>query len=253
MTAYYNENNPHAAQWLKNLIDAGHIARGDVDDRSIHDVRGKDLHGYDQCHFFAGIGGWSLALRMAGWPDGRPVWTGSCPCQPFSAVGERRGFADPRHLWPEWLRLIGERHPPIAFGEQSAQATDWIGLVRSDMEAVGYAMGIMPIEAASAGAHQLGDRFWFVAASDIPKFFWQSPAGEQPEHEQDTRTRPRYGRRDYIWRCGADGKKRRVDARIDLLAHGVPGRMGKMRGFGNAITPPAAAAFIAASVEAIRH
>ncbi len=84
MTAYYNEFDPAAEAWLRELIKAGEIAPGDVDTRSIEDVRPSDLRGYTQCHFFAGIGGWSLALRMAGWPDDRPVWTGSCPCQPFT-------------------------------------------------------------------------------------------------------------------------------------------------------------------------
>lgn len=65
MRAYYNEIDPYAAQWLRNLIAAGHIAPGDVDERSIADVRADDLVGYTQCHFFAGIGVWSHALRMA--------------------------------------------------------------------------------------------------------------------------------------------------------------------------------------------
>jgi DNA (cytosine-5)-methyltransferase 1 len=67
------------------------------------------LRGFTQCHFFAGIGVWSYALRLAGWPDDRPVWTGSCPCQPFSAAGKGAGFADERHLWPAWHHLIRER------------------------------------------------------------------------------------------------------------------------------------------------
>lgn len=82
--AYYNEIDPFAAEWLCNLIRSGHIAPGEVDTRSIEDVRPKDLDGFTQCHFFAGIGVWSYALRNAGWSDSRPVWTGSCPCQPFS-------------------------------------------------------------------------------------------------------------------------------------------------------------------------
>ena len=118
MTAYYNEPEPYAAQWLRNLIAAGHIAAGDVDGRDIQDVTPDDLTGYTQCHFFAGLGGWSYALRLAGWPDDRPVWTGSCPCQPLSSAGQRKGAADERHLWPAFFELIAECHPSTAFGEQ---------------------------------------------------------------------------------------------------------------------------------------
>jgi DNA (cytosine-5)-methyltransferase 1 len=136
MKAYYNEIDPFCAQWLRNLIDAGHIAPGDVDNRSIEDVRPDDLKGYAQCHFFAGIGVWSLALRRAGWPDERPVWSGSCPCQSFSAAGKRKGFADERHLWPTWFHLIAQRRPPVVFGEQVASKDGyaWLDLVQTDME-----------------------------------------------------------------------------------------------------------------------
>ena len=99
MIAYYNEIDPFAAEWLRNLIAAGHVMAGDVDERSIVEVSADDLAGYDRCHFFAGIAGWDLALQLAGWED-RPVWTGSCPCQPLSSAGQRKGHADKRHLWP---------------------------------------------------------------------------------------------------------------------------------------------------------
>ena len=164
--AYYNEFEPQTAAWLRELIAEGHVAPGDVDERSISDVQPSDLDGYTQCHFFAGIGGWSHALRLAMWPDARPVWTGSCPCQPFSAAGKRKGFSDERHLWPEFHRLIQERRPAVVFGEQVAAAAQWLGLVRSDLEALGYAVGAIPMEAASAGADHLRDRFWFVADTD---------------------------------------------------------------------------------------
>ena len=165
MIAYYNEIDPYAAQWLRNLIDAGHIAPGIVDERSIEDVRPSDLHGFTQCHFFAGIGVWSLALRNAGWADDRAVWTGSCPCQPFSAAGKGAGFADERHLWPAFHHLIEQRRPAIVLGEQvaSKDADPWVDLVHADLEAVGYAFGGVPFPAAGVGAPHIRDRLYWVA------------------------------------------------------------------------------------------
>jgi DNA (cytosine-5)-methyltransferase 1 len=189
--AYYNEIDPYAAQWLRNLIAAGHIMRGEVDERSIVDVRGSDLAGFTQCHFFAGIGIWSRALRRAGWYDIRPAWTGSCPCQPFSVAGKQAGLADPRHLWPEFRRLIEECDPPVVFGEQVAAATDWLRIVRSDLEALGYAVGGIPLEAASAGADHFRDRYWFVADRDfeLPGTEWLQPGGKLSRPSGDSEDR----------------------------------------------------------------
>jgi DNA (cytosine-5)-methyltransferase 1 len=164
--AYYNEIDPYCAQWLRNLISKNLIAPGHVDERSILDVKPYELEPYTQCHFFAGIGGWSYALRLAGVPDHRKVWTGSCPCQPFSLAGSRRGFADDRDLWPFWNYLIAQRRPAEILGEQVASATEWLARTRSDLEEMDYAVGCMPIEAASDGAPQLRDRYWFVADDD---------------------------------------------------------------------------------------
>jgi DNA (cytosine-5)-methyltransferase 1 len=163
--AYYNELDPYAADWLRNLIAAGHIAAGDVDQRSIADVRPDDLRGYTQCHFFAGIGVWSYALRLAGWPDDRPVWTGSCPCQPFSAAGKRQGFADDRHLWPVWARLIAVCRPVVVFGEQvtGPAGERWLDLVHADLETMGYAVGAVVLPAAGVGAPHGRHRLFFVA------------------------------------------------------------------------------------------
>jgi site-specific DNA-cytosine methylase len=171
MSAYYNEIDPYAAAWLRNLIRDGHIADGVVDERSISDVKPEELYEFTQCHFFAGIGVWSHALRSAGWEDDRPVWTGSCPCQPFSGAGTRKGMADERHLWPHWFHLIEECRPPTVFGEQvaSKDGLGWIDLVQADMEGSDYAIGAFDLCSAGFGAPHIRQRLWFVADTDNPR------------------------------------------------------------------------------------
>lgn len=168
MAVYYNEFNPDAAAMLRQLIADGVIAPGDVDDRSITEVSPDDIKKYSQCHFFAGIGGWSIALRMAGWPDDRPVWTGSAPCQPFSTAGKQKGKTDERHLFPVWLGLIRELRPATLFGEQVAAAVThgWLDDVYQGLEEVGYAVGASILPACSVGAPHRRDRLWFVAHRD---------------------------------------------------------------------------------------
>ncbi|WP_368926446.1 DNA cytosine methyltransferase [Citrobacter freundii] len=176
--AYYNEIDQFAAQWLRNLIAGGHIAPGEVDERSIEDVTPDDLRGFTQCHFFAGIGVWSHSLRLAGWPDDKPVWTGSCPCQPFSAAGKGNGFDDERHLWPSFFHLISECKPQHIFGEQvaSGNANTWFDLVQADMEGLEYAFGIVPFTSAGIGAPHIRERAYWVANASSE---YESAAGNE--------------------------------------------------------------------------
>ena len=194
MPAYYNEIDPHAAQWLRKLIADGHIAPGDVDERSIVEVRPDDLRGYEQCHFFAGIGGWSYALRLAGIPNDRPVWTGSCPCQPFSSAGKQRGCEDERHLWPTFFSLIRECRPASVFGEQVAGVNGlaWIDHVFADLEDENYAVGAADLPACGAGAPHRRQRLFWVANAN--------------RSEQQTRDRIARTKRQENVRCpGANG------------------------------------------------
>lgn len=167
--AFYNEIDKFAAAWLRNLIAAGHIAPGDVDERDIRDIRPTDLDGYTQCHFFAGIGVWSRSLRNAGWPDDRPVWTASCPCQPLSTAGSRLGFADERHLWPHFFHLVEYHRPPEVLGEQvaSKDGLAWVDLVSADMEGADYTFGVKDICAAGFGAPHIRQRLVFVGARGL--------------------------------------------------------------------------------------
>lgn len=230
MNNYYNENDPYCAQWLRNLIAAGHIAPGDVDERSIIDVKPDDLTGYDQCHFFAGIGGWSYALRIAGWPNDCPVWTGSCPCQPLSGMGQRKGHIDERHLWPAFHALIAECSPATVFGEQvaSKDGCEWFSAIRIDLEELGYAVGGANLCGAAAGSPQIRQRLFFVANSlQKQKRTWRFNG------MQESQRNPWAGLLRPPRSCVANGISRNVD---------------QVGAFGNAIIPQIAAEFIIASI-----
>ena len=333
VTAYYNDNDRGACEWLRELIKTGLIPDGDVDERSIWDVEPSELKGYTQCHFFAGIGGWAYALQLAGWPEDREVWTGSCPCQPFSCAGKGLAERDERHLWPAFRRLISECGPATAFGEQVASAAGrvWLAGVRADLEAMDYEVGASDICAAGVGAPHIRQRLFWVGhaesrngevllqqrrpqqasaesrgagrssgladatearregaenagadcddAGEGPRCLQSERSGQasglgdsggpglerQPRHGDGEREPgrlktdtarpateagdvPNFWSNSTLIPCG-DGKARRVEPSIQPLAHGVPGRVGLLRGAGNAISPQVAQAFIEAFVE----
>jgi len=323
VSIYYNENEPFAAQWLRNLMAADLIALGEVDERDIRDVRPEDVQGFAQVHWFAGIGIWSHALREAGWPDDRPVWTGSCPCQPFSQAGKRTGFTDERHLWPAWFWLIEQCRPGVILGEQVANAFDWLDLVSTDLEGAGYRVGTVDTCAAGFGAPQIRQRLYWVAESGgaglpgrqeqpareereaaersgLPSRVANSvterrgggplrdgiqagPSEDQPpgssrpcrvaypgrvrcdtpgsgvpgteeaagtEHGDDASGYCGSGfwsRAD--WVACRDGKSRPVEPGTFPLAHGIAGRVGRLRAYGNALCAPQAEAFVRAYME----
>jgi DNA (cytosine-5)-methyltransferase 1 len=178
---YYNEWDSFAADWLRELIKDGLIPYGEVDNRSIADVRPEDLKGFTQCHFFAGIGGWSRALQLAGWSSDRPVWTGSPPCQSFSTAGKGKGKDDERHLWPVFFNLIRECQPPTVFGEQVAAAIryGWLDDLQTDFEKEGYAAGAFVLPAGGIGAPHKRERLFFVADSHNERHEWSQEAGRQ--------------------------------------------------------------------------
>lgn len=254
MAAYYNEIDPHAAEWLRSLIKVGVIADGEVDTRSIEDVRPSEIRGFTQCHFFAGIGVWSYALRQAGWSDDRRVWTGSCPCQPFSTAGKAGGFADERHLWPAFFHLIEECNPSVVFGEQVASddGLAWFDLVQADLENASYAAAALDLCAAGVGAPHIRQRLFWVGHADDARLEGHAGNGDERRVESQVGSTAEAGRpvggfwADAEWLDFRDGKKRPVQPGIRPMVDGTASHMGRSRAYGNAIVAPLAAEFIKA-------
>lgn len=184
MAVYYNDADPAACEWLRELIAARLLPAGEVDERSILEVEPTELRGFAQCHFFAGIGGWPYALRLAGVAEDLSVWTGSPPCQPFSQAGQRKGQDDDRHLAPAFLRLVAACRPGLVFGEQVASAAvlgpvgsaagtapsgpagwAWFDALANALEAASYAVAAADLPAASVGAPHIRQRLFFGAVA----------------------------------------------------------------------------------------
>lgn len=251
---YYNEIDPFACQWLDNLMKKGLIAKGFIDNRSIEDVNPNELSEFTQCHFFAGIGVWSLALRKAGWSDDEPVWTGSCPCQPFSQAGKGNGFTDERHLWPSWFHLIEQCKPSTIFGEQvaSKDGLAWLDLVQSDLEAADYTNAAVDLCAAGFGAPHIRQRLWFVAHPKGKRWVGSenstAPAG-RISTEKRSSVDGYWAQAE--WGECSDGKLRPFESQSFPLANGTAGRVGRLRAYGNAINAEVATAFIGAYRESL--
>lgn len=254
---YYNENNKFLVKWLESLIEHKHIPDGYVDNRSIVDVKPKDLQGFSQCHFFAGIGGWSLALKLIDWPEEKQVWTGSCPCQPFSVAGNKKGFSDERHLWPYFFELIRECRPTIVFGEQVSSHLGllWLDSVFTDLESAEYATAAANLCAAGVGAPHIRQRLYWVADSKCHRQQEQGEVG-RPSNSKESKVKKTNRTVDVSnfnnwslteWVKCHDGKQRPVEPGIHPLANGVSARMEQLRAYGNAIVPQVAAMFIQAS------
>jgi DNA (cytosine-5)-methyltransferase 1 len=268
MRAYYNDNDGFAADWCRNLIRDGLVTPGTVDSRNIEEVKPHDLDEYDRCHFFAGVAGWDLALQLAGWPADAPVWTGSCPCQPYSLAGKRLGDKDPRNLWPEFCRLIRECHPPVVLGEQVASAVGqgWLDRVFADLERENYACGAAVLGAHSVGAPHIRQRLFWVAYSSGQRLLWEKrtdatgvpPGMSGPGFESGCR---------YF-----HGRRISAEPGAFPLANGIPAKLGlgepallrmarraranqagRLKAYGNSIVPQLAATFVRAAIEGIER
>ncbi len=245
--AYYNDNDLFVVKWLRKLSLSGEITYGQVDKRSITEIQPKELASYKRVHLFAGIGGWDYALQLAGWPEELPVWTGSCPCQPFSVAGKRKGINDKRHLWPEFYRLIKKQHPTIVFGEQVSgkDSRKWFRQVKFDLEELGYRVAIADLCAASVGAGHQRHRLYWVADT-----FGAGCKGLVQKRES---------LRLFQGKASTQRNNRIIPSGIfdipdpdDISAsNGLSKKMGILHAYGNSIVPQVAAVFIRSYMDVV--
>lgn len=267
MKIFCNEWDEYAAQWIRNLSNAGEIPDCDVSEKSITDLTADDLNGYDQCHFFAGIAGWPLALKWAGLSDTKGIWTGSPPCQPFSLAGKKLGKDDERHLAPVWIRLIREKRPSIIFGEQVASAIShkWIDELKDNLEAEGYAFGFSVLTGDVIGAPHERKRIFFGAikmdnASEMYAEWnnYKLLNKQEGERQKGREAGPSdFGSSFEGWENNEihtsqhDSKNRICKPGIPLLVNGVSTAMGRISAYGNAIIPGVGTFFIDNFMEAV--
>ena len=221
---------------------------------------------------FSGIGGLDLGLERAGmeviwqseidpygcrvlkkhWPEVvyhgnikeinwgdvvRPdIICGGYPCQPFSTAGKRNGTDDPRHLWP-WVReAISELRPRYAILENvRGHITLGLSTVLGELAIIGYNAEWQIISAASVGAPHLRERVIIVAYPDIRKIGgrngWYATDRSQVFSGRD------YDRGTQSYE---GGQWWAIEPDVGRVAHGVPSRVDRLRGLGNAVVPQVA-------------
>jgi DNA (cytosine-5)-methyltransferase 1 len=117
--------------------------------------------------------------------DSIDIITGGYPCQPFSIAGRQKGEQDPRHLWPEYFRLVKELRPTWVIGENvSGHIKLGLDTVIEDLESEDYSVRPFSISASSIGANHQRERIWILAHSRRSQW----PRAElRGENENETR------------------------------------------------------------------
>jgi len=191
------------------------------------------------------------------------IITGGYPCQPFSVAGRKKGEDDPRHLWPEYFRLVKECRPTWVIGENvSGHIKLGLDTVISDLESEDYAVRPFSISASSIGANHQRERVWIVANSRRPRGPW-SELREENENETRKENANQFERSSSTSSSSADtnGKgSQRYGSEYELrksqeerktswsrwwesepdvgrVAYGIPKRVDRLKSLGNSLVP----------------
>jgi len=210
---------------------------------------------------------------------GVTLLTGGFPCQPFSVAGKQRGKDDNRYLWPEMLRVIQEARPTWIIGENVAGIVNLaLDRIHADLEAQDYEVESFIIPACAVNAPHKRDRVWIVANSKRKRLeghAWNDDSRRERERERESdwinfrescsgfmanpnfeRTQIQTARqqstiqmfrsdgKDWAFIEDPNGKRRRIKSSICGVAYGIPRRVDRIKGLGNAIVPQVAAEII---------
>ena len=200
------------------------------------------------------------------------------PCQPFSVAGKQRGTEDDRHLWPFISQIIAHKRPAFCVLE-NVYGHLALGLdeVLADLEAQDYAARAFIVPACAVNAPHRRDRIWIIAANVA-----NTSSGRPQEHghgeTDDAVQRGKAladtdnegsqgrlsGRQDTQWqsehghaRCSGAAHRQpakdwwAVEPAMGRVAHGIPGRVDRLKGLGNAIVPQIAMQ-IGLTIKAVR-
>ena len=202
-------------------------------------------------------------IKAIDWATLEPVdlMCGGFPCQPFSLAGKRRGTADDRYLWPAMLSGIQQLQPTWIIGENvPGLVGPVLDTVLSDLETAGYDVQTLAVPACAFDSSHIRQRIWIVAYSEKHGRVTEgrSSSGCEGESEQPLQTMADSSIEQWDrwrdWTCGWEREPQEAlrDARergrqeawmsvpeslLGRVAHGVPARVDRLRGLGNAIVP----------------
>ena len=224
---------------------------------------------------FSGIGGLDLGLERAGmkviwqseidpycckvlkkhWPEvpnhgnikeinwqeiQKPnIIAGGYPCQPFSLAGKRKGTEDPRHLWPYVLHAISSIQPAYAILENvPGHLTMGGAQVIGELAEFGYDAEWRVVSAAGMGAPHLRKRLIIVA---YPNESWRKHSDTQRSARAALSQRHEVFKSIEPSHCISRTSKHWVhEPNVGRVADGIPNRVDRLRGLGNAVVPQVA-------------
>ena len=193
-------------------------------------------------------------------PGSADLICGGFPCQPFSVAGKQAGTADDRDFWPEMARVISAVRPTWVIGENVAGFVN-MELDRSlfDLEALGYACQALVIPACAVDAKHRRDRVWIVGYTDSHRqpdgtvnveAPWLSVVAHAGHSGREHQRRAESERAEQP--AAECGSRWLPEPGVGRVAHGIPHRVDRLRGLGNAVVPQVVEQIGRAIIEAER-